>query len=155
MRAILAFILVFSSLSGFGSTFEWKNFSFGASSFTPSDWKSSAFLDGSWSPQIDLGSVAVRLGLGASALKDSADKRFLTSYYQAAIMLPVISLLSVEGSFGYRTFHRDEMGTHPEWGGGFLMRPGEAIDRIYICMSRYLIPDNTTSIFRVGISISF
>lgn len=154
MRSFLVSLLVFSSTTWAG-TLEWKNVSFGASSFTPSDWKSSAFLDVAWTPQLDFGAVAARLGFGASGPKDGNQKRFLSTYYQAALMLPVISLISVEASFGFRTFHRDDIGSHPEWGGGFLLRPGEAIDRIYVCMSRYLIPDNTTSIFRVGISISF
>lgn len=112
-------------------------------------------MDVAWTPQVDFGAVAARLGLGASAPKDQNNNRFLTTYYQAAIMLPVVSLFWVEASFGFRSFHRDNIGSHPEWGGGFLLRPGEAIDRVYLCMSRYLIPNNTTSIYRVGISISF
>lgn len=156
MRFILSLFLFLAPLTCLGSsTFAWKNFSVGASNFTPSDWKSSAFLDAAWTPQVDFGSFAARLGLGASGPKDQNNTRFLTTYYQAAVMLPVVSLIWVEASFGFRSFHRDDIGSHPEWGGGFLLRPGEAIDRVYLCMSRYLIPNNTTSIFRVGLSFSF
>lgn len=153
---ILSLLLVFSSLSFAGSgALQLKNFSVGASSFTPSDWKSSAFLDVAWTPQYDLGPIAARLGLGASAPQDAQGKRFLSTYYQAAVMLPVFSLFAVEASFGYRSFHRDNLGSHPEWGGGFLLRPGEFLERVYVCLSRYLLPENTTSIYRVGLSISF
>jgi len=70
-------------------------------------------------------------------------------------MMPLFSLFAVEASFGYRSFHRDNLGSHPEWGGGFLLRPGEFLDRVYVCLSRYLLPNNTTSIYRVGLSLSF
>jgi len=153
------FIFLFSLVSSFAiagsGALQLKNFSVGASSFTPSNWKSSAFIDASWTPQYDLGPVAVRLGLGASAPQDNEGNRFLSTYYQAAAMMPLFSLFAVEASFGYRSFHRDNLGSHPEWGGGFLLRPGEFLDRVYVCLSRYLLPNNTTSIYRVGLSLSF
>jgi len=156
MKKLFIVCAITSSFAWAGSgALRWKNVSVGASSFTPSDWKSSTFLDVSWSPLYDFGPFAVRLGLGASSPQDANQKRFLSTYYQAAVMMPLVSLLGVEASIGYRSFHRDGLGSHPEWGGGFIFRTAEFLDRVYVCMSRYLLPENTTSIFRVGISLSF
>lgn len=155
MRIWLALFLFVSSLSFAGSgSFQLKNFSIGAMRFTPTQWTGSVFPDLAWTPHWDAGPFAVRLGLGVSGPKDENNKRYLSSYYQAALMLPLVSLFGVEASFGYRTFHKDGVGSHPEIGGGFLLRPAEFLDRVYVCMSQYLIPNNTTSIFRVGVSLS-
>ena len=153
----LFLVLFLSSTCSWASSgaLQWKNVSIGASSFTPSDWKSSAFLDVAWTPLYDFGPFVARLGLGASGPQDANQKRFLSTYYQAAVIMPLFSFFGVEASFGYRSFHRDGLGSHPEWGGGFILRSGEFLDRVYVCMSRYLLPENTTSIFRVGIALSF
>ncbi|NBX91929.1 MAG: hypothetical protein EB078_11005 [Proteobacteria bacterium] len=156
MRYCLVVLALISSLSWASSTsIELKNFSIGSVRVTPANWGTSVFPDLAWTPLADFGSFAVRLGLGASSPKSSAGNHFLTTYYQAAFMIPVVSIFGVEISGGWRSFHVDDIGTHPEWGGGFLVRPGEVLDRVYICMSQYLIPNNPTSIFRVGLAISF
>lgn len=155
MRYLVTLCLFFSSFSLASSSLQLKNISVGAMRFTPTHWTGSVFPDLAWTPQWDAGSFAVRLGFGASGPKDEAGKRYLSTYYQAALMLPLVSLFSVEASFGYRTFHKADVGSHPEIGGGFLLRPAEFIDRFYVCMSQYLIPGNTTSIFRAGVSVSF
>jgi hypothetical protein len=154
MRFWLA-VCLFISTASFAGSFQLKNFSVGAMRFTPTNWTGSVFPDLAWTPHWDAGSFAVRLGFGASAPKDENNKRYLSTYYQAAVMLPLFSFFAFEASFGYRTFHKDEVGSHPEYGGGLLLRPAEFLDRVYICMSQYLVPNNTTSIFRAGVSLSF
>lgn len=156
MRFLISLLLFLSTLSFAGSgSFQLKNFSVGFMRFTPTNWTGSVFPDLAWTPLWDAGSFAVRLGFGASAPKDGSDKRFLSTYYQAGLILPLFSFFAAEASFGYRTFHKDDVGSHPEYGGGFLIRPAEFLDRVYLCMSQYLLPNNPTSIFRFGLALSF
>ena len=155
MRKLLVLGFLLSKLSLAFGGFELANFSLGISSFTPSDWKSSTFLDAAWTPHWDLGFFTPRLGFGVSALKNGNDQRVFTSFYQAALMVPLVSIIGVEASFGYRSLHEGTLGSHPEWGFGLLVRPGEFVDRVYVCMSRFLLPENTISIFRVGVALSF
>ena len=67
-----------------------------------------------------------RLGLGASGPQDANQKRFLSTYYQAAVIMPLFSFFGVEASFGYRSFHRDGLGSHPEWGGDLFYDLGNS-----------------------------
>jgi hypothetical protein len=156
MRYLCLVLVVFSSLSlASSNTLELKNFSFGMARVTPSDWQTSVFPEVAWTPHLDFGSVLVRLGLGISSPKDSNESHFMTTYYQAGLILPVVSLFSVEAFGGMRTFHTRDIGTHPEFGGSFILRTAEFLDRFYISMSQYLIPENPTSILRIGMALSF
>ena len=156
-------ILIFLSLLSLPMTPSWArsvmkitDFKFGAARVAPANLPNSVFLDLGWTPLLDLEPVGFRAEISIAGARDNTDKRFFISNYEGYVMLPIMSVVTIEAGGGLQYWHGANIGAVPVASTGIMFRVGELIDRLYINFSyAFLSSGNTARIVKSGIGFNF
>ncbi len=128
----------------------------GASRIKPTEvgWATSVSPNIAWTPLVDFDFVLTRGEFGFSWPSDANGSRFLSMNYQAFVMVPVWSLVLVEGGAGVQHWRYEGGLTKPILSVNIVLRAGEFIDRVYFGYSRFLFSGTPVNQFSSGLAIN-
>lgn len=158
----LAFLL--SSSASARPKFRIFDFEIGGVRFLEDRGKTSAFIDGAWTPLWDAEDYGFHGVLQFSSYKTNPyyrtnptgpEERFLVTTAGGSAFVRFYSLMNLEVTAGMQTWHHSAFGTNPLVGVALLMRVGEDLfDRIYLGYQRLLSSTDKTGILRVGFAFN-
>jgi hypothetical protein len=163
MKNTLRFLLVLAVLwapdtYARKAKFLWSDIQLGATRVKPNGpgWSSGVTVQAAWTPilDLDLNDVFLRGELGFSWPYDNGGYRFLSVNYQAFVMVPVYSLLMVEGGAGMQYWKNAGGITHPIVSFNFVLRVAEFVDRVYFGYSRYFLAGRGVDQFSSGVAFN-
>jgi hypothetical protein len=158
LRRLLVVALLFLASSSFGAKTKiyWDDVQFGAARYKPTGtgWDSSVTIFLGWSPILQFDSFALRGELGFAWPRDTYQNRFLSMNYEAYLMVPIWSLLSIEAGGGMQYWRYEGGTTNPIASMNFCFRVEEWVDRVFFGYQRFFLAGRPVDQFRSGLAVN-